>query len=82
MTASNKVNTLNNLFEFNYDESTRVNNTISLAQVSKRKKMMKFDCNNRMRSNKQKLKLQKKLKQQKRKALEKLVDKHNKTKVK
>ena len=80
-TSNKSTNISNNLFEFNYSESTRVANSIATNEESKRKKMMSFNCDVKTRANAQKVKLQTKLKLQKRKALEKLVAEHHRKKA-
>ena len=76
--ATDEITSLEDLFGFNYDASTRTNNSTAEKDVSRRKKYNTFNCDVKSRHEQMKKKLQDKLKKQRRRAeLEKIVAKHN-----
>ena len=76
MTNSKGVDTYNTIMEFNYSASTRVNNILADRSTSRRKKSMYCDCDATLRKNAKQKELQQKLRDKRRKELEKLVAEH------
>ena len=63
ITPKEVVDIINEVFEHNYNESTRNHNTVALQQKSRRKPIVSFNCDMTIRKNKIKQRLQKKLKE-------------------
>ena len=61
LSANESVNLCNKLHDFQYDEGTRTNNVILMQIESRRNKVRTFDCNNKLRNNKMRERLRKKL---------------------
>lgn len=78
VTPSTIIKTLEEVFLFRYDASTRANNVVAETERSRRNRYTTFNCGMKMKANKKRSQLQKKLERKRRRAeLEKMVEIHN-----